>query len=72
MIRFNVFGRIIGVTREEGEWRAVYFGSDGKHRPAPDVIIPPDVAEAELVRYLGDMFHESASPENPDVVPVEP
>lgn len=71
MLRFDVYGRIIGVTREEGEWRAVYFGSDGKHREAPDVVIPPGVGEAELAGFLADIFHESASPENPDVVQVD-
>ena len=52
MIRFDVFGRIIGVTREEGEWRAVYVGEDGKHRTASDVAIPPWLQESELRRFL--------------------
>lgn len=68
MLRFDVYGRKVGVVREEGGWSAVFLGESGKHRPAPGVIIPPWVTEDELVRYLADLFHEGASPERPEVV----
>ena len=68
MLRFDVYGRQVGVVREDGRWSAVFVGDGGKHRAAPGVTIPPWVEEDELVRYLADLFHESASPERPDVV----
>lgn len=68
MPRFDVYGRVIGVERWEGGWRAFHVGAEGKRRPAGDVVIPPSVSESELAGYLADLFHESASPERPDVV----
>lgn len=68
MIRFDVFGREIGVTRVESGWEAVFVGPGGKHRAAPGVTIPPWVTEDGLAQFLADVFHESASPHRPDVV----
>jgi hypothetical protein len=61
--RFRVFGTPIAVVGTAGSWRAFYLGSDGKRRPA-DFIVPADVAEQELAEYLGDLFHENATPRN--------
>lgn len=71
MLRFDVFGRPIGVTRTAGGWRVVYLGTDGKHREASDVFIPGSVPESGLRRCLGDLFHELATPENPEVVRLD-
>lgn len=68
MIRFDVYGRVVGVLRDGGRWRAVFVGEDGKHRDAPGVVIPPDLDASELAGHLADVFHESARPERPDVV----
>ena len=67
MLRFDVYGRRLGVRRANGMWDAVWLGSDGSHRPAPGVAIPPDVEESKLVQFLSDLFHESSTPERPDV-----
>ena len=64
---FDVFGRRIGVTRAAGQWVTMELGSEGKHRPAK-VTIPEWVEEDGLLRFLADIFHESASPSRPDVV----
>ncbi len=40
----------------------MYAGSEGKHRIAHDIVIPPDAPEAELERYLADLCHEWALP----------
>lgn len=72
MLRFNVFGRVMGVARAQGEWKAVYIGTDGKNREAHDVVIPSSVTASELTAYLADIFHESASPENPEVIRLDP
>lgn len=31
------------------------------------IIIPDDLPEAEIPGWLGDIFHEAASPRHPDV-----
>ena len=64
--RFNVFGRIIAVRREGALWQAYVTGSDGK-RCAADFVIPDFIEAHELAQYLADLFHESATPANPDV-----
>ena len=68
--RFNIFGALIAVAGSEGNWRAFYFGADGKRRPA-DFVVPSDVAEGELCEYLADLFHENATPRNSNAVQLE-
>lgn len=58
-VRFNVFGRIISVTREGTQWRIFTIGSDGKRGPA-GFVVPDFVEEADLEQYFFDLFHESA------------
>jgi hypothetical protein len=67
MLRFDVYGRQVGVVRDNDRWTAVWVGSEGKHRPAPGIAIPPELHESELRRFLADLFHESASADKPDV-----
>lgn len=64
--RFNVFGRIFLVCRENGLWQAYALGDDGKRRRA-GFVVPDFIEEAELEQYLTDLFHESATPWNGDV-----
>ena len=68
MHRFDVFGRLVGVERVDGKWRAVFVGQDGKHRHARGVTIPPWIEAAGLTTFLADLFHESATPERPEVL----
>ena len=70
MIRFDAFGRLVGVQRAGDRWRVVYIGADGTHREAP-VYIPANVPEADLRRHIADTFHESATPDRPDVVRLD-
>lgn len=69
-IKFNVFGRVVQVELTANGWRSYYPGTDGKRRPA-SFIIPDFVHETELEQYLGDLFHESASPNNPEVLRLD-
>lgn len=68
--RFNVFGRIYLIQREEPHWRAYSVGNEGKRSPA-GFVVPDFIAEDELVQYLHDLFHENASPWNGDVRRIE-
>lgn len=64
--RFNVFGRLFLIRREDGLWHAYALGADGKHSPA-GFVVPDFVEETDLEQYLHDLFHESATPGNGDV-----
>ena len=66
-IRFDVFGRQVLVSRINDGWTAWYVGSEGKRRPAPDITVPANIAEAEMTLYLGDLCHEWATERHPDV-----
>ena len=66
MIRFNVFGTLVGVEWKNGRWKPYYLGNEGKRRDA-DFIIPTDVAEDEIPHYLAVLFHEAATPERNEV-----
>ena len=57
---------IVGAT---GRWQAYYLGAEGKRRPA-DFIVPMELTSEELLEYLGDLFHENATPRNNDVRPL--
>ena len=65
-LRFNVFGRIVELRRENGEWRTYSVGADGKRGPG-GFEVPSFVEEAELEQYLFDLFHESATSRSGDV-----
>ena len=68
VLRFDVFGRSMEVVREGDLWAAYYLGSDGKRRPAHEAHVPHFVEVGGVGRFLADLYHESASPERPDVV----
>ena len=65
-MRFNVFGRIFAVRRDEESWQVYAVGSDGKLGDA-GIVIPDFIAENQLEQYLADIFHESARPGMGDV-----
>ncbi|EPZ7321255.1 DUF7661 family protein [Vibrio mimicus] len=66
-LKFNVFGKIMSVFRESGEW-FLYVESDAGIRcKVYDVVIPADLDETELSTYLDDIYHEMASAKYPSV-----
>jgi hypothetical protein len=65
-LSFDVFGRRIDVERSASGWAAFVPGNDGKRRPA-QIVIPSELKAEEIGRYLGDLFHESASARYPTV-----
>lgn len=69
-LRFNIFGKLIGVTGSDGTWKAYYVGTDGKHRPA-DFIVPHNIVEEELCEYLADLYHENATRINSKAVQLK-
>ena len=67
MLRFDVYGTLVGIERVADRWRVFYIGAEGKHRLAEDILIPPSVNESDLVEYLADLRHEWATPKHPGV-----
>lgn len=67
MLRFDVFGRLVLVARDENGWTAFYSGAEGKRRIASDIIIPASTGEEALQTYLADLCHEWATPSHPAV-----
>ena len=65
-LRFDVFGREVIVRSTAEGWQAVFPGGDGKSRLA-GFPIPADLNEDEIIGYLDDLFHESASADYPRV-----
>ena len=63
----DLYGREIEVVRRKGYWMVFIRGAEGKKRLAQDITIPSDVAEAELVEYLSDIYHEYATQRHPVV-----
>ena len=59
-LKFSVFGQRVVVERSETGSDEFYPG-EGKRRPATDIMIPPDLQEAEIEQYLSDLCHEWAT-----------
>ena len=67
MLRFDAFGKTIGVMSVKDGWRAYYLGAEGKFRDAHDIVIPSATPVEGIAAYLADLLHESATPEHPNV-----
>ena len=65
-LRFDVFGRQIVVEATPAGWAAFLPGNEGKRRPA-NFPIPAHLDVQGIAQYLDDLFHESATAENPTV-----
>lgn len=72
MLIYNIFGRYVGVKREGGRW--LVFRADLTERKFSrfyDIAIPDDMTEADILGWLSDIFHETATAHHPDVKRVE-
>lgn len=70
-MKLDVFGlKIEAILKPEG-WEIFYLGSEGKKRPASDIVVPSFITEEKLAGYLADLLHEFATPENPLVRVIE-
>ncbi len=66
-LKFDVFGRQVLVVASENGWTAFYLGAEGKRRPASDIVVPSDISESDIAQYLGDLCHEWATEQHPNV-----
>ena len=65
--RFDLFGRRIAVEASDAGWVVYYLGDEGKRRRATDIVVPPNLSEADLQTYLADLCHEWATERHPTV-----
>lgn len=71
-MKINAFGRRLDIRRVDGRWVVFAPGSDGKRRKLPDILIPAELGQNELVVFLDDLLHEWASAEHPSVIELKP
>lgn len=66
-----MFGRTVLVAESGDGWAAFYMGEEGKRRPAKDIVIPADLPESDIERYLGDLCHEWATEQHANLKRIE-
>ncbi len=67
IIKFNVFGKQMSVIKKESEWQLFNESYTGIRSRVFDVMIPSEMEESELEKYLDDIYHEFASEKHPRV-----
>ncbi|MBT3581392.1 hypothetical protein HOG75_00450 [bacterium] len=70
ILKFNAFGRIMLVERVQERWIVFWAGNEGKKRLAEDIILPSDLHEDEIAKFLTDILHEEATPERDEVIRI--
>ena len=65
MREIEVYGRRLLVERTTAGWQTFIPGDDGKRGPSPPGVLIPAfvITDEELLRYLADLWHESARPD---------
>lgn len=70
-MKIDVFGkRTIEVVREEEIW-VIYALGEGRRIRSNDIVIPSHLTPEEVLTFIGDIFHEGATPENSEVKLIE-
>ncbi|MCY9829236.1 DUF7661 family protein [Vibrio chagasii] len=69
-LKFQVFHQRMSVQRQNEEWLLYRESEISIRARVYDVIIPSDLAEEELARYLADIYHEFASEKYPSVTRI--
>ncbi len=65
-MRLNAYGKLLEIIRENETW-AIYEVGEGKKSRSNDIYIPSDYNEEQVVRFLEDMLHERATPDDPNI-----
>ena len=72
MLIYDVFGRHIGVQREDERWQVFRVDLGGRRFFRQyGVIIPDDLTEAEIPGWLDDIYHEAATDKHPNVTRIQ-
>lgn len=65
-MRLNAYGKLLEIIRENETW-VIYEIGEGKKSRSNDIYIPSEFNEMQVVRFLEDMLHERATPEDPSI-----
>lgn len=68
MIKFDVFGKQMSVIKKHNEWQLFNESDTGIRSRVYDVIMPSDLNENELAKYLDDIYHEYSSEKHTKVL----
>lgn len=60
-IVFNVFGRKMSVQRKNNAWLLFAESDTSLRARIYDVVIPPELPQEDLPKFLADMYHENAT-----------
>ena len=63
----DAYGRELVVLKEGDSWQVFDIGNEGKRRRAKDIRITDTIGPDEIVQYLSDLLHETASARHPEV-----
>ena len=70
-MKFDLFGTLVLVSRANDRWTTYYLGTEGKRRPAQDIVVPADTPAEEIEQYLSDLCHEWATARHPAVTRID-
>jgi hypothetical protein len=70
-IRLNAFGRYLEIERVDNKWVAFDKGNEGKRRRATDIVILSSLKKSELITYVDDLLHESATERHPNIINLD-
>ena len=69
-LKFRVFHQKMSVQRQNEEWLLYRELETSIRARVYDVIIPSDLTQQELARYLADIYYEFASEKYPSVTRI--
>jgi hypothetical protein len=62
-MRFDVYGRfLLEIDPTPDGYRVYELGPEGKRRRRGDIVLPPDLPERDVARFLDDQLHELGAP----------
>ena len=66
----NAYGKRLELIKENSEW-VVFSLGEGKKCREPELYIPSNLDSQGAIQFLEDLFHELATPENPNIQILE-
>lgn len=69
-MKLNAYGKLLEIKRENEIW-VVYEVGEGKKSRSNDIYIPSEYNEKQVVRFLEDILHERATPDNPNIKVID-
>ena len=70
MYKFDVFGQLMSVIRQDEQWVLFRESDTGIRAKVYDVVIPSELTPEELVGNLDDIYHEYSCERRPRVLLV--